>query len=86
MRYETDLSDCQRFATEVDPAARGAVGAVLGGLFGAALGVIAGDYDTGLLAGAMALGGAAGAATRGAEEQKDVIRRCMSGRGYGVLT
>ena len=36
-RYEADLADCQRLAGEIDPAARGAVGAVLGGLFGAAI-------------------------------------------------
>lgn len=84
-QYETDLSDCQRYAAGVDPAARGAAGAVIGGLLGAAIGAIAGDVESGMMAGAMALGGTAGAVSSGVSDQKDIIRRCMSGRGYAVL-
>jgi hypothetical protein len=84
-RYETDLSDCQRYAEHVSPAGGAAVGAILGAALGVAIGAIAGDADLGIYAAGGALGGAVGGLGSGAEDQQDVIRNCLRGRGYSVL-
>lgn len=85
-RYNADLAQCQQYATQVDPATHAAVGAAGGAILGAALGAIFGNRQTaGQGAAAYGLVGATGGAVHGAESQVDIIRRCMSGRGYRVL-
>ena len=90
-RYETDLKECQAYAEQVSPAQEAAVGAVIGAGIGTALGAIVGAFlgDTGAGAGiGAALGGAKGGITGaggGMQGQTDIIRNCMSGRGYKVL-
>lgn len=84
-KYEVDLKDCQRYADEVNPGGVALLGAVLGGVLGAAAGAIADDPDWALTAAAGAVGGLAGGGMSGAQDQKDVIRNCMSQRGYAVL-
>ena len=84
-QYELDLSECQQYAQQVDPAANAAVGAVVGALLSAAAGAIFDDPWTGAYAAAGAIGGAAGGGIAGGQNQKDIIRRCMSNRGYEVL-
>jgi hypothetical protein len=90
-QYEADLADCRAYAEQVDPAAEAGTGALIGGAIGAALGAIAGafsgDAGSGAAVGA-AVGGAGGGISGGAEGvagQRQVIRNCMSGRGYTVL-
>jgi hypothetical protein len=85
-QYERDLADCQNYAAPVSPGASAGVGALFGAILGAALGAAVGDHELareaarfGAVEGAVA-GGAAGAGT-----QVDIIRNCMSGRGYVVL-
>jgi len=89
--YHRDLAECQQFAQQISPATEGAVGGVAGGAIGAALGAIAGafldDPGTGAAIGA-SYGGAYGVlegSINAAEGQADVVKRCMSGRGYSVL-
>lgn len=90
-RYETDLSECQAYARQVSPAASALLGGAIGAGAGAILGAIVGSYfgQAGEFAGMGAsVGGASGGmsgAAEGARSQKDVIRRCMAGRGYNVL-
>ena len=84
-KYEQDLSACQAYAQQVDPGLNAAIGAVAGAILGAAIGLITDDPWTGAYAAAGAVGGIAGGASAGIKDQKDVIRRCMSNRGYEVL-
>lgn len=86
-RYEGDLRDCQSYAGQVSGAAnQAAIGAIAGALFGAALAAAAGSrYDRGATARVGALSGAVGGGASGETDQRDVIRRCMAGRGYTVL-
>ena len=86
-RYEADLKDCQAYADQVSGAATQAlVGAGIGAALSLGLAIIGGrGYSQSRSAGAGALlGGAAGAAS-GETDQHNVIRRCLSGRGYRVL-
>ena len=86
-RYEADLQACQAYATQTastaESAAVGAVGgAVLTGLMAAVGGS---GYDKGGSARMGAVAGAAGGAVTGETSQRNIIRRCLSGRGYRVL-
>ena len=84
--YESDLRECQAYAENESPAGSAAVGAIAGAAVGALLAVVAGsDYDRGASAGVGAVvGGLSGGASSG-EAQIDIIKNCMSGRGYRVL-
>ena len=84
--YEQDLADCQAYARRVDPARNAVVGAFVGALVGAAIGASIGDSELardGARIGAVA--GAVDGGAEGAQTQVDIIRHCMSHRGYAVL-
>ena len=84
--YEKDLRECQRYAEQVSPAQSAATGAVAGAIFGALLGAALGNRDmAGRAAGGMAVIGAAEGTGAGTSSQINIIRNCMSGRGYRVL-
>ncbi|HSM99575.1 MAG TPA: hypothetical protein VLS52_01050 [Rudaea sp.] len=85
--YEADLADCQQLAAQ-RPAAQqaaggAAVGAVLGGLLAAAVGLRGNDVAR-VAAWGAANGGVQGA-VYGSAEQRDIVDRCMAGRGYNVV-
>ncbi len=86
-KYESDLQQCQQYAGQVAGAAtQAAAGAVIGAVFGAILASAAGrGYDRGATTRAAAVTGAAGGAAQGETDQRDIIRRCLGGRGYVVL-
>lgn len=86
-RYETDLRECQGYATQVAGAGDSAVaGAAAGALLGAALAAAGGrHYDRAGSARVGAVAGAVSAASQGEESQRNIVRRCMAGRGYSVL-
>lgn len=86
-RYENDLRDCQGYATQTagagESAAAGALaGAVLGGVLAAAAGK---NYSRTSTARVGAVTGAVGAGAQGETDQRNIIRRCLAGRGYKVL-
>jgi outer membrane lipoprotein SlyB len=86
--FEADLFQCQQYATQVADAAQTAlagaiVGALIGAAFGAAIGHGVSRND--MAAFGAASGGVQGAAA-GEEGQRSVIRRCLAGRGYSVLS
>ena len=85
-RYEQDLKECQVYAEQESPAASAAIGTVAGAAIGALLAAAAGSgYDRNASARVGAVAGALGGTGQGAEAQINIIRNCMSGRGYKVL-
>jgi len=86
-RYESDLRECQQYASQTAGAAdKAVVGAVAGALFGAVLAAAAGsNYDRGATARVGAVTGAVGGGAQGENDQRSIIRRCLAGRGYSVL-
>ena len=87
-RYEHDLRECQGYAQQVSGAGEGAaIGVAAGAIIGALFGGLAGGGHT-YRNRASALGAASGGisgAAGGETDQRNVIRRCMAGRGYNVL-
>jgi len=86
-RLQQDLSECQAYAQQVSSAAeRAAAGAVAGALLGAVFAAAAGAKGYRNESAAVgALSGGLGAAAEGERDQRNIIRRCMNGRGYSVL-
>lgn len=85
--YYEDLAECQQYATKV---AGPGTGVVVGAVAGALLGVLITrtvdrNLERGTNARLGALIGAGGGAAQGAQNERDVVLRCMSGRGYRVL-
>ena len=84
--YQQDLSECRTYAAGVksgEKTAKGAAsGAVVGGLVGAITG---GGHGAAQGAGVGAVGGGARGAMEGEESEVQVVKRCLSGRGYRVL-
>ena len=84
--YQNDLAECQTYANSVktgEKTANGAAsGAVVGGLIGAITGGSSGAAQG---AGVGAVGGGARGAIEGEETEVQVVKRCLSGRGYQVL-
>lgn len=93
-RYEQDRRECQAYSDQVSSGAQaaksGAFGAVVGAVVGGATGAIFGD-STAAARGAAAggvVGGAQGGvsgATKGEGQKEQVLRNCLTGRGYRVL-
>lgn len=87
-RYEADVSDCEAYAQQVNVSEKAAVQGATGAVVGGVLGAIFDDRHTGAGEGAAAgavLGSVKGA-SRGFEDQSQVLRRCLRGRGYKVLS
>ena len=84
-RYEFYLHECQQYALQTGDAASNAiVGAAAGAVIGSILGgVVGGDRSTAARMG-MVEGGVIGG-VNGETSQRNIIRRCMAGRGYQVL-
>lgn len=81
--YNVDLSECREYAAKVDPRSRALAGAILGAALGAALAPRGFRNDTaGYGAGVGAMSGGA----QGINSQENIIRRCLAGRGYNVLS
>jgi outer membrane lipoprotein SlyB len=85
-KYQQDLAECRSYASQVktrEKTAKGAAsGAVVGGITGAIFGGTSGAA-TG--AGVGALGGGVKGADEGERTEVDVVKRCLSGRGYHLL-
>ena len=86
-RYDSDLRECQSYALQTAGAADSAAGGALAGaLFGAVLAGAAGkNYSKSSSARVGAVSGAVGAGVEGERNQKNIINRCLAGRGYKVL-
>lgn len=86
-RYESDLRECQAYATQTAGAGESAAaGAAAGAILGAVLAAAAGrGYSRSSTAGVGAVSGAVGAGVEGERNQRNIINRCLAGRGYRVL-
>ena len=86
-KFEGDLIECRQYAVQVAGAGEGAAaGAVAGALFGALLAAAAGvKYDRASIARVGAVSGAVSGAAEGEKGQRNIIRTCLTGRGYSVL-
>jgi len=85
--YEDDIADCQHLADQRPAAAQAAGGATAGAVLGALLGLavgLRGDDVAHVAAWGAASGGINGAAY-GVAEQREIVSRCMAGRGYNVV-
>ena len=84
-RYEADLQSCQQYARQTaDGVTSAAVGAVAGAALGSVLAGIAGGDRRASGSFAAIEGGIIGGAS-GETNQRNIIRRCLAGRGYRVL-
>ena len=83
-QYERDLKACQEYAQQVGVAGETATGSAVGAAVGGAISAVAG-WDVGRGAGVGAVTGVASGGSSAASGQKQVINRCMTGRGYRVL-
>jgi len=90
-QYNYDIQECQAYAEQVNPGESAIVGAAGGAAVGAILGGIVGAFfgcpgETAAFGAALfGAGGGMQGAGAGARSQKDIIRRCMQGRGWSVL-
>lgn len=87
-KMESDLRDCQQYAGQAAGAGtQAAVGAGAGAVLGALFAGLAGGNRTqrNQLSAVSAASGGLGGAASGENDQRNVIRRCMAGRGYRVL-
>jgi outer membrane lipoprotein SlyB len=85
-RYEQDLAECRGYSSEVKTGEKGARGAVSGAVVGGAVGAIFdGAEGAGRGAGVGAVTGGAKGVSQGERDEVQVVKRCLSGRGYRVL-
>ena len=82
--YEQDLAECQEYAKQVEMGKDTAIGAGAGAALGWAISAIGGG-DKSASAGIGAVTGGAAGLGKSASEQKNVISRCLQGRGYKIL-
>jgi outer membrane lipoprotein SlyB len=86
-QFEQDLRQCQSYSAQATGAGTNAAGGALAGaLLGAVLAKAAGsNYDWQGTARVGAVAGAASGAAHGENDQRNIIRKCLAGRGYSVL-
>lgn len=85
-RYQQDRAECEAYADQVSTGTHVAKGAGFGAAVAAAIGAIFGNRHTvARSAGAGGVVGGAQGAMRGEGEKSQVLRNCLSGRGYRVL-
>jgi|SRR3990167_5363913 len=85
--YAQDLLDCQQYAQKVAGPGTGAIaGAVAGAVAGALLARLIGrDVARGPAARVGAATGAAQGGMQGISNEREVVQKCLRGRGYSVL-
>jgi len=85
-RYEQDLAECRGYSSEVKTGEKGARGAASGAVVGGAIGAIVdGTEGAGRGAGVGAVTGGAKGISQGERQEVQVVKRCLSGRGYRIL-
>lgn len=82
-QYQRDLADCKHYADNISVTKGAAKGAAVGAVVGAAAGAIGGNAGQGAGYGGLSGGTRSGIQNKNTKEQ--VVKRCISGRGYRVL-
>ncbi len=82
-QYQRDLADCKHYADNISVGKGAAKGAAVGAVVGAAAGAISGNAGQGAGYGGLSGGTRSGLQNKNTKEQ--VVKRCVSGRGYRVL-
>jgi hypothetical protein len=84
--YEQDLAECQAYAAEVKKGEKAAKGATSGAVIGGLIGAITGGSDGAVKgAGVGAVSGGAKGISQGEQDEVQVVKSCLRGRGYKVL-
>ena len=84
--YYADLEECRSYSSEVKTTEKGTRGAVSGAVVGGAVGaIINGSEGAARGVGVGAVTGGAKGINKGENEEVEVVKRCLSGRGYQVL-
>ncbi len=93
-QYQQDYAECAALANQTRPEDRAVAGAAGGAAFGAVFGALLGaaicgsdcaGQGAGIGAATGVAQGAAAGAGSGMQEQQQVLRNCLSGRGYRVI-
>lgn len=84
-KYASDLRECRQYASRLSTGNSAAFGALAGAVIGLAVGKAAGAESIGAVARTGAVIGAFEGLGGGTRSQRDVVSRCLSGRGYTVL-
>ena len=85
-QYYADLEECRSYGSEVKTTEKGTRGAVSGAVVGGAIGAIVdGSEGAARGAGVGAVTGGAKGISEGESEEVEVVKRCLSGRGYHLL-
>lgn len=86
--YEKDLAECQAYAKEgIDPVTGTVVGAVAGYVIGSVVNKVVNPRDKENFGGRIGtIYGAGGGAAAGMSDQINIVKKCMSGRGYKILS
>jgi|TARA_B110000914_G_C15409886_1_gene421310 hypothetical protein len=83
--YEQDLAECKTYSEQV-PVAEGVAKSALGGAaVGGAIGGISKSGSIGVGAAVGAILGGAGSGVEEARKKENIVKRCLSNRGYSVL-
>lgn len=84
--YQQDLAECKAYSESVQTGEKAGVGAASGAVVGGLIGAITGGSEGALRgAGVGAVGGGAKGVSQGAQEEVQVVKNCLRGRGYRVL-
>ncbi|MDR0781984.1 MAG: hypothetical protein LBF16_15090 [Pseudomonadales bacterium] len=85
-QYAADLAQCRTFADQVQTGRQTVVSAATAAAVGSALGAVVGNRSTVQTAAGVGgvLGGVSGAGSAMSERQQ-VLRNCLTGRGYRLL-
>ncbi|MCR9105696.1 MAG: glycine zipper family protein [Gammaproteobacteria bacterium] len=84
--YADDLAECRTYADGVQTQQKATRSAASGAVIGGAVGAIFGGADGAARgAGAGAVTGGAKGVNEGERDKVQVVKRCLSGRGYRVL-
>ena len=73
--YQQDLAECKTYSESVQTGEKAGVGAASGAVVGGLIGAITGGSE----------GAVKGAVSQGAQEEVQVVKNCLRGRGYRVL-
>ncbi len=85
-KYEENLADCESYAEQVPVGKKAAKGGASGAVVGGAIGSVSDHRGTGEGAAIGAISGIAKGVNEGERSKMRVVKNCLRGRGYRVLS